>query len=346
MPPRSDPDDETVEIPTVVGVLTLPRHDLFITPALAAGGIWEWRETRYVAATLRPGQTFVDVGAHVGYYSVLATIVVGAEGRVIAFEPEPRNLAMLRQNLARTGHPGVTIIPAAATDQPGRMALQLDEENRGGHYLVERGEAETEVDCVRPDDVLPERVDFVKIDAQGFDHDVVAGLERTIAANPDITIMVELSRGELKRRHLKEESVLDSYVERGFSLGLFDAEGAIRTFSAETVANLHRSRAIVSDINLVLRRVAPPPPLTHRPARVEGLAAWATEAGGATVYRPNAGEACQLDAAAAAVLELCTGDHDVDEIVSLLGRAGPGPGPTRAEVAEQLEVLHTAGLIV
>lgn len=62
-----------VEVETVVGPLLLPRNDHVITPELAHWGGWEQpAETRYLQATLRPGQTFVDVGAHVGYFSVLA----------------------------------------------------------------------------------------------------------------------------------------------------------------------------------------------------------------------------------------------------------------------------------
>jgi predicted O-methyltransferase YrrM len=91
----------TIEVETVAGRLLLHRDDHVITPVLQRYGMWEPGETRYLLSTLTAGQTFVDVGAHVGYFSVLAARRVGPAGSVIAIEPELRNLELLRRNLER-----------------------------------------------------------------------------------------------------------------------------------------------------------------------------------------------------------------------------------------------------
>ena len=185
--------EPVVEVDTEVGPLLLPERDRVITPTLLDTGVWEPLETDFFWSLLGPGQTFVDLGAHVGYFTLLAADQVGPTGTVIAFEPEPRNLALLYANVRAHGRRNVRIVPFAAHRTRGWMSLELNEDNRGAHRLVEAGPTEVVVRCVRPDDVLPPRVDVVKIDVQGYDHDAVAGLEATIAANPDLVIVVEIS---------------------------------------------------------------------------------------------------------------------------------------------------------
>lgn len=63
-------------------------------------GVHEPRETDFLAKALQPGMTFIDIGAHVGYYTLLGAAAVGKEGKVIAFEPEPYNLEILTKNVA------------------------------------------------------------------------------------------------------------------------------------------------------------------------------------------------------------------------------------------------------
>jgi FkbM family methyltransferase len=208
--------EPVVEVETVAGPLLLPRQDRMITSVLRRYGVWEPAETSYLQAVLRPGQTFVDVGAHVGYFSVLAAKRVGPTGAMIAIEPEPRNLDLLRRNIVRNGCRNVRVVPFAAHSVRGWMSLALDEENRGAHRLVPLHQAGTAVQCVPLDDLLPATVDVVKVDAQGYDHEVIAGLERTIATNPELILITELSLSELGRRGVDPEFVLAGYEALGF----------------------------------------------------------------------------------------------------------------------------------
>jgi hypothetical protein len=134
------PLEPVVEAQTTVGPLLLPSADEVITPTLCRYGVWEPGETRFLRALVRPGDVFVDVGAHVGYFSLLAASRVGEEGAVIAVEPEPRNLRLLRANLARNGASRARVIPLAAYSHSVWMSLACDEHNRGGHRLVRAGQ--------------------------------------------------------------------------------------------------------------------------------------------------------------------------------------------------------------
>ena len=245
--------EPVVDVDTHVGPLLLPAGDGIITRALQDYGLWERQETAYLIMTLLPGQTFVDIGAHVGYFSVLASKRVGPTGRVIAFEPEARNLDLLERNLWRNGCDNAVVVPYACSDRPQDLSLALDEENRGAHHLVPPGQGGVPVRCVRPDDVLSGTADVVKIDAQGYDHEVIAGLRRTWTACPDLLIMSELSYGELDRRGIEPADVLAGYEELGFELAMFDAGGHLSVMPAEAVDTVSRTLG-QADVTLILRR--------------------------------------------------------------------------------------------
>jgi FkbM family methyltransferase len=293
---------------------------------------------------LRPGQTFVDVGAHVGYFSVLASKQVGPTGTVIAVEPERRNVDLLRRNLARNGCTNAGVVPFAAHSTDRLMSLALDEENRGAHRLVPLGEAATSVRCVRLDDFLPEHVDVIKVDVQGYDHDAIAGMERTLAANPRIRLIAELSFGELERRHLRPELVLAGYEERGFTISVFDDFGRVRRV---TVAEL-LGRARTLEVSVILERPREPSfsarDLSARPQVAAGLEVNEVP-DGLIVYEPARDRVHQLNATAAAVFDLCTGERTVTEIAALVQEAYELADPPIDDVCACLDRLGAEGLV-
>jgi FkbM family methyltransferase len=243
-----------IEVHTQVGSLLAHRDDEVITANLIRWGVWEARETQFLRTLLRPGDTFVDVGANIGYFSVLAAGCIGSSGYVIAFEPEPRNLELLHMNLTRHGvQANATVFPLAAYSHPCRMALATNEANRGDHVLAPQATTGLEVRCVRLDDVLPRSVDVIKIDTQGFDHDVIAGLSQTIAANPALVVLTELSLTKLDERGVDVDEVVAGYLARGFGLEALDAWGTPFPLAAADVVP-HCVAAAPEEVSLVLRR--------------------------------------------------------------------------------------------
>ena len=81
----------------------LNPDDAVITPYMTAGRVWEATETHWFVKSLRPGDVVVDVGANVGYYTIIAGKLVGEAGRVYAFEPDPVSFELLRAMSAWTG---------------------------------------------------------------------------------------------------------------------------------------------------------------------------------------------------------------------------------------------------
>ncbi len=157
-------------------------------------GFFEEGLTRAVIERLPPGGVFVDIGAHVGYYTMLASLLVGPGGRAIAFEPTPRTRSELSRNTADLDN--VTIVPMAAWDAPARLVLHDFGWRQSSFNSVmtprlrgARRCQSIEVDAVPVDDWLDEhRVvpSFIKIDAESAEYRVLQGLHRTIVRHRPI----------------------------------------------------------------------------------------------------------------------------------------------------------------
>ncbi len=143
-------------------------------------GTYEREQTALFREHLRPGDTVLDVGAHVGYYTLLSSVLVGDRGAVWAFEPNPQNAGFLRRHVEINGRGNVRITQAAVSDTDGTARFDFGTGSGTGH-LAEGGALE--VRTVRLDDFAREnglRVAAVKIDVEGAELAVLAGGEETL----------------------------------------------------------------------------------------------------------------------------------------------------------------------
>jgi FkbM family methyltransferase len=167
-----------------VGVLVFPAFDRFILPTIRESGRWEPEEADHLRSHLGQGMRVLDIGANVGYTALVMAEAVGKEGLVIALEPEPLNFELLCSNIHRNQITNVVPIHAAAGDQTGSITLQRSPDNTGDHRTAPHplGIAPLEVPLIAIDDLLPsdQAVDFVFVDAQGYDHRVLRGMAQTI----------------------------------------------------------------------------------------------------------------------------------------------------------------------
>lgn len=184
---RSSPFRSELRIPCVPGLRLLTREDdVVIGSAIRVDGFWEPLETAMLLHCVEAGDTVVDVGAHVGYFTVLASRLVGPAGLVLAFEPEPGNFALLEANCALNDCRNVRLESCALADHEGKAQLAVSLTNTGDHRLDLGGTGAGQVvrvqrfdDCVSPEAA----VDFVKIDAQGCELAVLDGMHATIRRN-------------------------------------------------------------------------------------------------------------------------------------------------------------------
>lgn len=99
------------------------------------GLLYEFPSVLALNQFLKPGDTFIDVGAHIGFFTLIASVMVGPNGRVLAFEPEPHNFDALRRNVALNQAQNVMLIKAVAGDVEGQVTFYENLDNDGGHAL-------------------------------------------------------------------------------------------------------------------------------------------------------------------------------------------------------------------
>ena len=153
--------------------------DVQIVPNLVLDGFWEAWNTVAIARNVRPGARVVDVGANHGYFTLLLAEVVGPQGHVFAFEPNPRLFELLERNVRLNGFERrVTLIRGAAAARNGEGTLVVDRRQSGeGSLVLERGvdRVAFQVALQRVDEAVSGPIDFMKVDAEGADYDVLAG---------------------------------------------------------------------------------------------------------------------------------------------------------------------------
>ena len=148
---------------------------------------------------LYPGMTFLDVGAHIGEFTLIGAHMVGSTGRVCAIEPLPPCAESVRRNAAMNGMAHVTVFDGALCDYSGKIGFQSDHERSAGWIATGKDQVVFEAPCWTLDDFLPvagiSKVDVIKLDAGGNELAVLRGggnaLENSVLImklyHPDVT---------------------------------------------------------------------------------------------------------------------------------------------------------------
>ena len=200
-------------------------------------GFFEADLTRAFIRLLRPGMVFFDVGAHIGYFSLLASELVGAQGRVHGFEPTPTTFAVLRQNTDSIAN--ITLVNAAVYSQGGPLQLQdfgvtfsafnsiyagkmQDREGRGLRPHEYTAQAVTLAHYIETTQVKP---NVIKIDAEGAELSILQGLEPAFGRyRPILTIEVgdTTASGDMPRsRPVVDWLIAHDYRPTEFQKGEF-----------------------------------------------------------------------------------------------------------------------------
>ncbi|HYZ93731.1 MAG TPA: FkbM family methyltransferase [Actinomycetota bacterium] len=197
----------------------------------------EPHESRLVQRLLRPGDVFVDVGAHVGFFTLIGAARVGDDGHVYAFEPVPANYSTLERNIRQNNVGNVTVNRAAVTDRSGNVKLGLDEERlvgkSTGDFTIGGAYGPLDAQGVSLDDYLAQvgesrPLRLVKMDVEGLEPQVLAGAERTLDAMTPDAILFEQNAALLRRRGHEADAVTSRLQDRGYALYRVTALGRLR----------------------------------------------------------------------------------------------------------------------
>lgn len=206
-------------------------------------GGYEHRDMRAVSSILGKGDIFVDCGAHIGLYTVLAAALVGPQGSVAAIEPSSESRRTLLNNIALNGFKNVTVFPVAVGDQKrDAVPLYLPTGDNPGSTSVHPVNSKLRVSSETTpmttlDDLLPEgrsgsqQAMVVKMDVEGSEPAVLRGFSRTLASGKPI-VMVELNDEALAAASSDRSVIFAFFSDRRYTPWLATKSGSLRSLTA------------------------------------------------------------------------------------------------------------------
>ncbi len=214
--------------------LYIDAGDAGLSRRLVADGFWEMWLTEALEQVLRPGMTAIDIGANVGYFTLLMADRVGARGRVHAFEANPAMSAMLADSVALAEFSErVSVHNDPLWDTDGEICLLKvpEGEPKNAHLVTGAGEDVIGIRGVtRRADGFPAlaQADVIKIDVEGAEERIWSGMEGLLAGGRPMTIFLEFS----PIRYGAPMAFLEAIMTKGFALGELSVSHGIRAVTA------------------------------------------------------------------------------------------------------------------
>lgn len=215
--------------------MLVDTDDIGVSVHLIADGFWEMWLTTAMLRLVRPGMTAVDIGANLGYFSLLMGDLVGPGGRVHAFEPNAGLAGRLRKSLAMNGFGDrATVHEQAIGDRSGAARLFVPANEPGGGHVL-HDEATLPGADIRIDrfDALPElaEADVIKIDVEGAEHAVWRGMAGFLASGRAVTVVLEFTAA----RYPDPGAFVDEMLAAGFALAVIRHDGVIAPVDRATL---------------------------------------------------------------------------------------------------------------
>ncbi len=220
-------------------------RDTVVGQGILYNGMWEPEKSALFARLLRPGDRVVDVGANIGYYTVLFGAAVGRSGSVLAIEPDADNVKLLKENvkLNRLGAT-VRVVHGGAGARKGELVLFAREgiANRGDHRTWDDGVTKgrrVRVRMVSVDDCVRSwpSVETIKMDIQGFEYFAFAGMRATLERNPAIALVSEFWPTSMRRAGSDPHAFLAALRSLGFAAWRIRDEGGLAAVDSETLVD-------------------------------------------------------------------------------------------------------------
>lgn len=216
---------------------------------LSLFGVFEPTETELVKKYVKKGDTVLDIGGHIGYYTLLFAKLVGETGKVFAFEPNPESFSLLKKNVEVNGYYHVTLVQKAVAHETGKTKLYIVKyKNFPTDCIIwDPGGGATfiEVDTVRLDDYFKGRnvkVDFIKMDVDGAEGGVLQGIDNLLKQNYGVKIILEIWPIAQAQYGVSSEVCLNFLVKRGFTLYNITEQGNLEQVSVSGLLEMYTLR--------------------------------------------------------------------------------------------------------
>lgn len=228
--------------------------------ALSVKKVFEPFETRFFLENVEKGNVVVDVGANIGYYTLLFARQVGESGRVHAFEPDPGNFGILQKNIELNGYRNVVACRKAVGAATGTAKLYVNPEYPADQriYASPAKRDSIDIETTKLDDYFAQiatPIDVIKMDVQGSEYGALLGMEGVLAKNPQVTLVTEFWPYGLKHAGAGPEAFLDFLFSRGFEVSeIEEAGGAVRRTNRAELLRKHDVSDSEAFTNLLCRK--------------------------------------------------------------------------------------------
>lgn len=222
-------------------------HKMFLDSkdslCLSIYGIWEAFETELVKKEIKKGDIVLDIGANIGYYTLIFAKLVSEEGKVYAFEPDPNNFALLKKNVEINGYKNVVLVQKAVSNKTGNLRLYLSKDNLADHRIYNSHDERrfVEIEAVRLDDFFKNyngKIDFIKMDIEGSEGGAIQGMFELLEKN-NVKIITEFWPSGLKRFGMDPGEYLKLLIKIGFKLyEVNESEKKIKPVNTSTLLEI------------------------------------------------------------------------------------------------------------
>ena len=205
--------------------------DNHVSKTLREQGIWEAYETQLFTACLQDGAKVLDVGANIGYYSVLASLFLGDTGQVLAYEPNPENFTVLKKNIAINNCANIQAFQLALSNIDEEGFLYLSADNFGDHQIYDNNQDRNkqQISLVNGDihaKHFLHKVDLIKIDTQGAEWQVLQGINQLIKNSlPQLQMIIEFSPNSLRLAGSEPNELLQYIFDLKLPIAMIDHIG-------------------------------------------------------------------------------------------------------------------------
>jgi len=187
-------------------LVTIQNQKMFLDPKdslqLSLNGIYGEFETEIIKNEIKPNDVVVDIGAHIGYFTLLLAMLVGPTGKVFSFEPESKNFKLLKKNIEINNYSNVIAECKAVSDKNKKCTLYTFETSSGANRLSKPDDdskvKSIEVDSVSLDEYFKnsefaKKIKFIKIDVEGAELLILKSMKSILHENNDVKLLLEFN---------------------------------------------------------------------------------------------------------------------------------------------------------
>ena len=200
---------------------------------LSINSVYGVLETNIIKNEIKNGDVVIDLGASIGYYTLLLAKYVGKTGKVFSFEPELSNFKLLQKNVIENNYDNVVLEQKVVSDVNGNVDLWVGQQSCGANriYKPDRTAKQkfktTKVDAVRLDDYFInspflDKINFIKMDIEGAEFKALQGMKSILKLNKNLMILTEFDVASLEDAGSDPDEFLSFFSDEGFDIFVID----------------------------------------------------------------------------------------------------------------------------